>query len=281
MAYLASPPGNTVVARGYPQDEPTREQDKGQSKRCDKQRENRQRNREIRRLQKYPFEDNQQAKSHMVTVRPSNIVSNLADKEACDSIIAEGYHLTSGSKTPLTSLVLEALNAKVSLRQMKPERTEFISLQDFIERLFEMDSRKADWEVHGKEITDDDFDATLVSAMAWDAGFATAEVNDMEFANEDQLKHLIRVRAVEMIFYTKYLINAKHVREASNTQYTAGDYRSTTVRQLRLFSGLVFSTNDLRYGEIVLSLVTPELQIQMHALLSHWWSLTKSSRSAD
>lgn len=108
---------------GNPQDEPTNRQANTQSKRGVRQLKNRRRNREIRRLQKTPSEDDQQIKPSMMAVEsPTSAISDI-DTEVSDSAIFE-------------EKVFVHTNA----------RLEQVDVTSSMQTFLEQDFREADWE---------------------------------------------------------------------------------------------------------------------------------------
>lgn len=240
-----------------PQDEPTNRQANTQSKRGVRQLKNRRRNREIRRLQKTPSEDDQLIRNSIMAVEsPKSALSDI-DMEVSDSAISK-------------EKVFVHTNA----------RLEQVDVTSSIQNFLEQDFREADWELLDKKVTDPDFDVALISALVWDARFATAELQSMPFINAKMMRDFMELNGYYATFYMRHLIYLALVREGSHTWEIRG-LDSTITYHRDISSGMVYTGDSIKYAEIAFGKVLDELSIQNGILVDRLLSLAQACRECD
>lgn len=242
---------------GNPQDEPTDRQDNTQSKRGVRQLKNRRRNREIRRLQKTPPEDDLQIKSSMMADEsPTSALSEI-DKALRNWAIFE-------------EKVFVHTNARLERVDMASSFTIFVN----------EDSRAADWELLNKRVPDHDFDVVLVSALVWNARFETATLQSMPFANAKRMRDFMEVNGYYATFYRRHLTYLASLRERSYTWETQGlDPNITYHREIS--SGIMHAEDCIMYGEMVFGKLLDELSIQNGILADRLLILARACRGCD
>lgn len=131
-----------VGMTGNHQDEPTNRQGNMQSKRGVRQLKNRKRNRELRRLQEKPSEDDQQAKPSMMTVGSATSALSDINREIRGSVIS-------------AENIFVYTNA----------RLEQVDVTSSIQTFLEEDFRAADWELLGNKLPTPT--STLLLSLPW------------------------------------------------------------------------------------------------------------------